>query len=120
MKALPGQTGVIVGVGGWPVALELFGSRTALVEHLPGIVEAAHLDAMLATVHAEVPSRRARRFAAALSGMDLGAHGAARPGGVGLAGRTEELTVAGVATDAGAIAHLSALNLRHELIGSSA
>lgn len=120
VEALPGQTGVIVGVGGWPVALELFGSRAALAEHLVSIIDAAFLEAMLATVEAEVPARRARRFAAALSGMDLHPRIDDRPGGVRVDVETPGIHAAGVATERGAVAHLSALNLRHELIGALA
>src|SRR5215472_7020856 len=64
-RVLPGQTGVIIGVAGWPMTMELFGSPSALLAHLPGIAAAARLDAPLAR-HAEpVPASRARWFAAA-------------------------------------------------------
>ena len=69
VRVLPGQTGVIIGVAGWPVALELFGSRPALIAHLPGILDAARLDARLAGHAGPVPGRRARRFGAALSAL---------------------------------------------------
>jgi hypothetical protein len=119
VHVLPGQTGVITGVAGWPVALELFGSPSALGAHLPGILDSARLDALLAG-HAEpVPGRRARRFAAALSALPLepapahaGCGQAVTAGGAHLAAR-------GIAAADGILAHLSALNLRHNLIGAA-
>lgn len=119
LAPLPGQSGVIVGVAGWPVALELFGSRAALAAHLPGILDAAALDAQLAANAAPVPGRRARRFAAALSGLRL--DGAPSPVGDGSAvsGRAGEVAARGVAAASGGLAHVSALNLRHELIGAA-
>ena len=69
VSVLPGQTGVIVGVAGWPVTLELFGSRAALIAHLPAILDAARLDAALSATTEPAPGRRARRFADLLSGL---------------------------------------------------
>lgn len=119
LRVLPGQTGVITGVAGWPVALELFGSPSALGAHLAGILDAARLDGLLAG-HAEpVPGRRARWFAAALSTLPLestpihaGDGHAVTAGGAHLAAR-------GIAVPDGILAHLSALNLRHKLIGAA-
>ena len=115
----PGQVGVMVGIAGWPVHLELFGSRAALAAHLPGIVAAARLDARLAS-HAEVvPGRRARRFAELIEALSLAA---AVPAGAGQAvsGREGTTAARGIATLGGRVAHLSVLNLRHELVEASA
>ena len=63
-RSLPGQCGVIVGIACWPISMEWFGSRDALVAHLPGIAAAARLDASLlhgqesATASEPVPGRR--------------------------------------------------------------
>ena len=46
VRVLPGQTGVITGVAGWPVTLELFGSPSALSAHLAGILDVARLDSL--------------------------------------------------------------------------
>jgi hypothetical protein len=114
---LPGQTGVIVGVAGWPTCLELFGSRESLAADLPGILGAAELDAALSPSAAPVPSRRARRFADLVSGLAL----QARPAEVGYGTRLSvthaDLSARGIAVPNGSIAHLGAINLRHQLIG---
>lgn len=68
-RPVRGQNGVIVGVAGQPVALELFGSTPALRAHLPGILAAAQLEATLGGPAAPVPGRRARRFAARIGAM---------------------------------------------------
>lgn len=61
VRPLPGQTGVIVGIGGQPLALEAFDHPQTLREQFDAIVRAACLDAVgrpaLAT-----PGRRARRL----------------------------------------------------------
>lgn len=118
-RLLPGQTGVIIGVAGWPVTLELFGSPSALEAHLPGILAAARLDALLAG-HAEpVPAHRARQFAAAITGLPLDFAPVRAGDGHAAAGDADNITARGIATPEGALAHLSALNLRHELIGAA-
>ena len=119
VRVLPGQTGVITGVAGWPVALELFGSPSALSAHLPGILDAARLDALLAG-HAEpVPGRRARRLAAALSALPLESAPVHAGDGHAVTATGAHLAARGIAVPDGILAHLSALNLRHQLIGAA-
>jgi len=119
VRVLPGQTGVITGVAGWPVAFELFGSPSAMSAHLPGILDAARLDALLAG-HAEpVPGRRARRLAAALSTLPLESAPVHAGDGHAVAAGGAHLGARGIAAPGGILAHLSALNLRHELIGAA-
>ena len=119
VRALPGQTGVITGIAGWPVTLELFGSPSALSAHLTGILDAARLDALLAG-HAEpVPGRRARRFAAALSDLPLESAPVHAGEGHAVTGGAARLAARGIAAPCGLLAHLSALNLRHKLIGAA-
>lgn len=119
VRVLPGQTGVITGVAGWPVTLELFGSPSALSAHLAGILDAARLDGLLAG-HAEpVPGRRARRFAAALSGLPLDPAPVDAGDGHRFTGGAADLAARGLAASEGILAHLSALNLRHQLIGAA-
>jgi len=119
VRVLPGQTGVITGVAGWPVALELFGSPSALSAHLPGILDAARLDALLGG-HAEpVPGRRARRFAAALSALPLEPAPVHAGDGRAVTAGGAHLAVRGIAVSDGILAHLSALNMRHNLIGAA-
>ena len=72
LTPLPGQMGVIVGLAGQPVALELYPSTDALEEFLTELVMSFFLDATSQTVSTEiVPSRRARRFADRLQGLTL-------------------------------------------------
>ncbi len=95
------------------------GVPAALTAHLPAIIDAAHLDATLAGHPAPVPGWRARDFAVAVSGLALDS----APTGTGLGrrigARTPSLEIRGLAVDERALAHVSALNLRHELIGSN-
>lgn len=62
LRPLPGQTGVLLGVGGQPLVAEVFDSPTSLRRALPALLEAAALDALLAPP-VPTPGRRARRFA---------------------------------------------------------
>lgn len=107
---LPGQSGVVVGVAGQPIALELFGSRSALVAHLPGIVEAATLEAMLHPRVERVPARRARRFAKAIERIELQPEVGDSPGQAWF-GRSDQATLRGLTVVGGAIAHASAVAL---------
>lgn len=107
-RPLPGQSGVIVGVAGQPIALELFGSQSALAAHLPGIVEAATLEAMLHPRVERVPARRARRFAEAVEKIDWQPEVGAGPGEP-WSGRSERATLQALTLGAG-IAHVSAVS----------
>ena len=70
--------------------------------------------------HAEpVPGRRARRFAAALSGLPLEPVPTHAGYGRCVTGGAAEMAARGIAAPDGIIAHLSALNLRHKLIGAA-
>jgi hypothetical protein len=71
IRALPGQRGVLIGLGGQPAFVEVFASPTGLRRHLPGLLEAAAIDAALLPAEA-APGRRARRFVGSLGGATLG------------------------------------------------
>lgn len=62
VRRLPGQRGVIVGIGGVVAWGELFGSAAGLASKWAGILAAATLDGQLAP-EAGTPSSDARRFA---------------------------------------------------------
>jgi hypothetical protein len=62
IRALSGQRGVLIGLGGQPAFVELFASPTGLLRHLPGPLEAAAIDAALLPAE-PTPGRRARRLA---------------------------------------------------------
>jgi hypothetical protein len=62
-RVLPGQVGVLIGLGGQPYVAEVFDSQMSLRREFGAIVEAAALDARFAP-EAVTPGRRARRFLA--------------------------------------------------------
>lgn len=114
---LPGQRGVVLGVGGRPLALELFGSTKALTIHLPALLEGARMDA--ASVPPQhwgpVAGYRARDMAAYLDRADARDVPTAGTGHA-LLGRTTHADLRGIRTATGALAHLSVLNTRHPLL----
>jgi hypothetical protein len=73
VRPVAGQRGVLLGVGGQPLTVDLFGSAGALRAHLPALIRAARLDAALVPPHLRqpVPGRRARRMARRLAGTAL-------------------------------------------------
>lgn len=119
-KPLPGQRGVVVGVAGSPLLLELFGSGGALAAHLPGLLEGVRLDAALAAPNgaAEVPGRLARALASRVGGRPLEEVGEAGCG-IALDGSDGRSSITGVALASGRLAHLTVLNTRHPLLEGS-
>lgn len=71
IRPLAGQSGALIGIGGQPLALEVFGSPAALAAHLMPMVETAIFEALSANVDEPVPSRRARRMLARLDNVDM-------------------------------------------------
>lgn len=71
LRPLPGQRGVLIGIGGQPYVAEMFDSQLRLRAQLTTLLEAAALDALLAPA-VETPSRRARRFVERLDHVRLG------------------------------------------------
>lgn len=61
LRPLPGQTGVLVGIGGQPLALETFDHPLTMREQFEAIVRAACLDAQ-GRPALPTPGRRARRM----------------------------------------------------------
>ena len=61
LRPLPGQTGVLVGIGGQPLALETFDHPETLREQFEAIIRAACLDAQGRPAQ-PTPGRRARRM----------------------------------------------------------
>ncbi|WP_159803053.1 ARPP-1 family domain-containing protein [Arthrobacter zhaoguopingii] len=74
---IDGQRGVIVGLGGRALMLELFGSHRLFVQHYAAIVEAAMLDIQLAGGVAAVltPAQSARDLAVHVMKLGLAAQG---------------------------------------------
>jgi hypothetical protein len=70
VRPLPGQTGIVVGIGGQPLALEAFDHPQTLHEQFEPIVRAACLDA-LGRPALPTPGRRARRLVERLEKIKL-------------------------------------------------
>jgi hypothetical protein len=96
IRALAGQRGVLIGLGGQPAFVELFASPTALRRHLSGILEAAAIDAALLPAEA-TPGRRARRFVGSLANAPMGEElGADSGAGHALASRSPDHVIRGL------------------------
>jgi hypothetical protein len=69
-RPLAGQCGVLIGIGGQPLLLEVFDHPTTLREQLRPLLRAAALDAYGAPA-VPTPGRRARRFVERLAQVDV-------------------------------------------------
>ena len=115
IRVLPGQRGVLIGLGGQPAFLELFASPTGLRRHLPGLLEAAAIDAALLTAE-PTPGRRARRFAGLLANAPIGDElGADAGAGHGVASRSKYHEIRGLGWN-DQLLHATVFNRRHNLM----
>jgi hypothetical protein len=113
-RPLPGQVGVVIGIGGQPVVAEVFASGWLLAGQFRSIVAAAAMDAVGAAA-VETPSRRVRRFLDRAAGVGLGV--GARAGlGVWRRGASDFVDVSALEWQ-GRPVHRVLLNRRHELNG---
>lgn len=115
VRPLAGQRGVLVGLGGQPAFLEVFGSAEALRRHFQALLEAAAVDAALVPAVA-TPGRRARRLVERLRPVRLGVDpsrdaGAARA----LVASSPYHQVRAVGWE-GRMAHATVFNGRHPLL----
>lgn len=113
LTPLPGQSGVLVGLGGQPLQLECFDSPRTLREQFDAIIEAAFEDADCSPPVA-TPGRRARRFVDRLIRLvpAVGVSGAPEfPAQV----RSEHLDVSSLVLGRTVI-HLTAMNVRHPVV----
>ena len=117
LRPLDGQRGVVVGVSGQPVLLELYPSSAALSAALPDLLNGLLVDAVAdGAPPVPTPGRRARRLGRSVSRRrirladDIDA-GAGRCYGAD----TEHASVRGIAV-ADAWAHLTVFNRDHELL----
>ena len=95
--------------------MELFASPTGLRRHLPGLLEAALIDAVLLPVE-PTPGRRARRFVGSLAGALLGDQLDADAGaGHALASRSPHHEIRGLGWD-DEVLHATVFNRRHHLM----
>ncbi|MGA0069324.1 MAG: ARPP-1 family domain-containing protein [Miltoncostaeaceae bacterium] len=116
-RPLPGQNGIMIGLAGQPVMLEVFTSADALAQVLPGMLRGLAMDAAM-FADEPTPARRARRFAERLMATPLQAR-AQIPDGVIYAAAQGYLDVR--ALDARldgreGSAHILAINSRHDLV----
>jgi len=113
VRPLFGQRGVLVGVGGHPVLLEVFDHPRTLVELLGTIVASVALDAIGLKI-APTSNSRARQFVQRLQRAQLRAT-VREPGFTNRAGGDELVNVQSLDV-AHSIVHVAALNVRHELV----
>jgi hypothetical protein len=117
VRLMPGQRGVIVGIGGRVIGIELFGSGRALRARWDGLVRAAQLDARMAPDRA-TPAQAARDFVRALGRTPL-----RESGGAGLAdairgehGPLRAAGIRGTALPGSPLLHLTAFDDAHPLL----
>lgn len=116
VRPLPGQSGILVGIAGQPVLLELFPDPTTLADHVHGTLTGLLLDAVAShQPWLHTPSRRARRLAARLSGLDLQERTPPTGAGRSFEGAHHTTAVRGIEHN-GAWAHLTAVNRDHPLL----
>ena len=133
-EPLEGQRGVIIGLAGIPLLLEIFGTATLFRRHYRQLIDAALLDAQLlvpqAPSSAAMPGQAARDFAAVVGTMQFGDFAAPaaaelRHSGGQLRSRTiaavhGAVTAEGIAVALPnrepAIAHLTSWNTNHPLM----
>ena len=116
---LDGQRGVIVGLGGQPVLLEVFPCQDALASALPSLLAGLMVDAISSAAPDVVtPGRRARRMVERLDGRRVArSRGVDAGDAVPLVLETEYAALRGVTLDE-EWAHLSAFNRRHPLVAA--
>ena len=115
IRALPGQRGVLIGLGGQPAFLELFASPTGLRRHLPGLLVPAAMDAALLAAE-PTPGRRARRFAGHLANAPMGDElGTDAGAGRALASRPKYHEIRGLGWN-DQLLHATVFNRRHHLM----
>ena len=109
--ALAGQRGVVIAIGGHPVALELFDHPDTLAERLDSIVQGYIAESMLRSF-VPTPSSRVRTFVDRTERQELSEEVDAN--------RKRTTSNAHVASEAlfesNELLHLSTLNVKHELV----
>jgi hypothetical protein len=117
LRPLAGQRGLIVGLAGFPVLLEVFPSTASLAAYFQGRVAGAVLDAISSHLSVEVvPGRRARRMIAAFDSVTAQAQPSVESGcGTAFAASAKHQALHGVALN-GRWAHVSVLNRLHPLL----
>lgn len=115
IRPLLGQRGVLIGLGGQPAFVEIFASTSGLRRHLPGLLEAAAIDAALLPTEA-TPGRRARRFVGKVAMAPIGDElGADAGSGHALACRSAYHEIRGLGWD-DQLLHATVFSRRHPLM----
>jgi len=113
IRPLPAQRGLLIGVGGHPVLLEVFDHPDTLAEHWEAILSSLALDATMVPA-AETPGHRARAFVRRACATQLSEQGPAGAG-VEIGGTDQHLvSVRGIMADR--LLHAAVVNVRHDLV----
>lgn len=113
-RRLPGQSGIVIGVAGQPVLMEIFPSSRQFAHHLPALLQGIALDAALLPSE-PTPARRARRFVERLMSTELSAQQEIEDGVI-YGAASGYLDVRALDVRADAPAHVLAINSRHDLV----
>lgn len=114
LAPLPFQSGVLLGVGGQPLLLEVFDCPDTLAAVWDRLLSAAAVDAVTAAA-VETPGRRARRFVQRIRSVPLSpVDGVA---GIGGHGRSDHVRLSTL-TWHGRAVHTVAVNPRHGLVAA--
>jgi hypothetical protein len=111
---LPGQRGVIIGIGGYIAAAELFGSTSGLNARWEGILAAARYESM-ATPRIRTTGALARDFAASLERTPIGVN---LPAPIALGSRQGPLAISSFALGFGLI-HAAVFNGAHPALAGA-
>jgi hypothetical protein len=113
LRPLPGQSGVLIGIGGQPYVAEIFDSPHTLRRQLAAILQVAALDAQEAP-GVTTPGRRARRFAERCGALRFEHVG---PAGIGeeVRGRSAYVEATSLRWEGGDV-HTRLSNVRHPML----
>lgn len=115
VRVLPGQRGVLIGIGGHPVLLEVFDHPRTLESQWEAIIGGVLADAALVPAR-RTAGHRARSFATRISNRRLEPVPGCRARGEA---RDHLVAVDGLTTGSDRVVHLTALNVRHDLVGAA-
>jgi ARG and Rhodanese-Phosphatase-superfamily-associated Protein domain len=114
VRPLPAQRGVLIGIGGHPVLLEMFDHPQTLIDEWDAILSSVAVDGLLTPAEA-TPGHRARAFVRGVMATDVVETGPAGTA-TAFAGSDGNLVSArGIAT-ADRIIHAAVINIRHEVV----
>jgi hypothetical protein len=113
IRPLPAQRGLLIGVAGHPVLLEVFDHPDTLAEQWEAILSSLVLDATMFPAE-ETPGYRARAFVGRAFATQLSEEGRAGTG-VAVGGTDQDLvSVRGIKTKQ--LLHAAVVNIRHQLV----